>query len=92
MVATVVSNINECHYWVTHHGAVLQKLIEDEEEAEKILDSILKDYNKADIWEKEKEMLNYAEKLTKEPSSIIKDDIEKLKEKGLIEKDILDLN
>lgn len=65
MVATVVSNINDCHYWVTHHGAALQKLIKDNEKAEIILDSILKDYNKADISEKEKEMFNYAEKLTK---------------------------
>ena len=52
----------------------------------------MEDYNKADITEKEKEMLNYAEKLTKKPSSIIKADIERLKDKGLIEKDILDLN
>lgn len=40
-------------------------MIKDDEEAVKILNNILKDCNKADITEKEKEMLKYAEKITK---------------------------
>jgi len=37
-------------------------------------------------------MLCYAEKLTKKPNSVEKEDIKKLKEMGLSDKDILDLN
>lgn len=48
MTATVVSNINKCHYWITHHGAALQKLIRDDEKADKVLAEVLNDYNLAD--------------------------------------------
>lgn len=92
MVATFVSNINECHYWINHHGAALQKLIRNEEKAEKIFSEVITDYNIADISEKEKAMLCYAEKLTKKPNSVEKEDISNLKEMGLSNKDILDLN
>jgi len=37
-------------------------------------------------------MLCYAEKLTKKPNSVEKEDIKNLKEMGLSDKDILDLN
>jgi len=37
-------------------------------------------------------MLCYAEKLTKKPNSVKKEDIKRLKEIGLSDKDILDLN
>ena len=92
MTATLVSNINECHYWVTHHGAALQKLIRDEEKAEKVLAEVLNDYNIANISEKEKAMLCYAEKLTKNPANMRKEDINNLKKFGLSDRDILDLN
>lgn len=77
---------------MTHHGAALQKLINDNEESEKLLGIILKDYSEAGISDKEKEMLNYAEKLKNEPLFIVKGDIEKLKNKGFEVKDILELN
>ncbi len=65
MVATLVSNINECHYWVTHYGVALHKLINDKETVE-ILNSILTNYKESDI--SNKKMLKYAEKLTKKSS------------------------
>ena len=92
MVATFVSNLNECHYWINHHGAALQKLIRDNEKADKIFSEVIADYNTADISKKERAMLCYAEKLTKKPKSVKKEDIKNLKEMGLSDKDILDLN
>lgn len=77
---------------MTHHGAALQKLINNDKKAEKILENIINNYKEADISDEVKEVLNYAEKLTKDPSSITKIDIQKLKDKGLSDKDILDLN
>lgn len=67
-------------------------MINNDKKAEKILENIINNYKEADISDEVKEVLNYAEKLTKDPSSITKIDIQKLKDKGLSDKDILDLN
>ncbi len=67
-------------------------MIRDNAEAEKILDQVVDDYRSAEISDKEKAMLEYAEKLTKKPASIEKSDIDNLKEHGLKDRDILDLN
>jgi len=67
-------------------------LIRDDEKAEKVLAEVLNDYNLADISEKEKAMLCYAEKLTKNPADMREEDIRNLKELDLSDRDILDLN
>ncbi|MGM0437719.1 MAG: peroxidase [Bacillota bacterium] len=71
---------------------MLQKLIRNQEKAKKVFSEVLEDYNTADISEKERAMLCYAEKLTKDPTLVEKDDLKKLKEIGLSDRDILDLN
>ncbi len=53
---------------------------------------IIDDYREADISEKTKTMLDYAVKLTEKPASISEDDIETLRELGLSDRDIHDLN
>jgi len=67
-------------------------LIRDNKKAKKIFSEVIEDYNSANITKRERAMLCYAEKLTKKPNSIEKDDINNLKDMGLIDKDILDLN
>jgi len=67
-------------------------LIRDDEQADKILSGILDDYKSAPISEKEKEMLDYAVKLTKKPASVKKEDLDRLREFDLSDRDILDLN
>jgi alkylhydroperoxidase family enzyme len=47
-------------------------LIRDDEQAEKIINGVLDDYKTAPISEKEKTMLDYAVKLTKEPAAVKK--------------------
>ncbi|KXS47292.1 MAG: Uncharacterized protein AWL62_2751, partial [Halanaerobium sp. T82-1] len=64
-------------------------MIRDDEQADKILSGILDDYNSS---EKEKEMLDYAVKLTKKPASVKKEDLDRLREFDLSDRDILDLN
>ncbi|HKL75062.1 MAG TPA: peroxidase-related enzyme [Halanaerobiales bacterium] len=77
---------------MNHHGAALQKLIRDNKKAKKIFSEVIEDYNSANISKRERSMLCYAEKLTKKPNSVKKEDIKRLKEIGLSDKDILDLN
>jgi len=89
MVAVIVSYANSCEYWIEHHGAALQKLSKKNKH---IVKQILNDYINADITNKEKEMLSYAEKLTKQSSNINKKNIDNLKSLGLEDKDILELN
>ena len=67
-------------------------MIRDDEQADKILSGILDDYKTAAISEKEKAMLDYAVKLTEKPASVEKDDLDKLREFDLSDRDILDLN
>jgi len=89
MVAVMVSSVNDCGYWIEHHGAALHKLTRKNKN---IVQQILNDYIKADISNKEKELLNYAEKLTNNNQKIDQKDINNLKQHGLIDKDILELN
>ncbi|TDQ00102.1 MULTISPECIES: hypothetical protein [Halanaerobium] len=49
-------------------------MIRDDEQSEKILRGILDYYKSAPISEKEKEMLDYAVKLTKKPAAVKKED------------------
>lgn len=56
------------------------------------MDQVIDDYRTAEISDKEKVMLEYAEKLTREPATVDESDINSLKEYGLGDRDILDLN
>jgi uncharacterized peroxidase-related enzyme len=67
-------------------------LIRDDEQAEKIINGVLDDYKTAPISEKEKTMLDYAVKLTKEPAAVKKEDLDQLRKFDLGDRDILDLN
>lgn len=66
--------------------------MKNDESSENILDQILNDYKSADINSKEKAMLDYAVKLTKNPAAVNEGDINKLREFGLNDRDILDVN
>ncbi len=57
-----------------------------------MVEDLIQNYQKAEITEREKAMLRYAKKLSKKPSSLSKEDIKKLKEFNLSDRDILDLN
>jgi len=53
---------------------------------------IRKNYKTADITKKEKIMLRYAEKLTKESYNMTKRDIENLRSVGYSDREIFDIN
>lgn len=59
---------------------------------EDILEDISIDFRSADLSKKDFEMLNYAEKLTKDLPSATKKDVKKLREVGFSDTDIFDIN
>ena len=88
MIAVVVSAINQCHYWIVHHGEGLLKLTKDES----LVNQLKSDYTLANISTKQMAMLNYAAKLTERPADIINRDIEELRGVGFKDRAILDIN
>jgi uncharacterized protein YciW len=52
---------------------------------------IQNDWRKADLTDAERAMLEYAEKLTIAPASMTQDDIQKLKDAGWADRDVLDI-
>ncbi|AZR73819.1 peroxidase [Anoxybacter fermentans] len=57
-----------------------------------LVQQITRDYWQAKISDKERLMLSYAEKLTKEPFNIKEEDIKTLREAGFSDRDIFDIN
>jgi uncharacterized peroxidase-related enzyme len=70
-----------------HHGAALHLLTKDTELVQRLKD----DYKKASLDAKTRLILDYAVKLTKDPSQIRADDIESLRSQGCTDLEILDI-
>jgi uncharacterized peroxidase-related enzyme len=88
MIAVLVSSINQCHYWITHHGEGLLKLTKDES----LVHQIISDYKIANISPAQMAMLDYASKLTERPTDMILKDVERLRDVGYTDRGILDIN
>jgi uncharacterized peroxidase-related enzyme len=70
-----------------HHGASLHRLTKDEE----LVIHMKEDYTKAPVENKQIAMLDYSVKLTKEPNKVSDEDVAKLKNVGLTDREILDI-
>jgi len=82
-IAVLVSSINECRYCVVHHSAALAKY--------GVIHAGIGDLvGGAD--QKNKQMLRYAEKLTKEPGSVVKADVRALRQSGFSDEEIPQIN
>ncbi len=87
-----VSLINNCDYCVEHHFSGLKRLLNDDDKSNKIRESLEDRIFNTVLNEAHSEGLIYAEKLTKHPSELIKTDVGKLKEKGITDGEILEIN
>jgi uncharacterized peroxidase-related enzyme len=87
MIAVVVSSTSRCHYSITHHAESLFRLTKNRP----LIEAIKTDFRKADIGDKDIGMLEYAEKLAANPSEMQKDDVEKLRQVGFKDPDVLDI-
>ena len=86
MIAVIVSSTNGCTYCTTHHSEALATQLKDDAAVE----AIRRDYSTAPITPKERVMLGYAVKLTRIPNGVTDTDVQKLRDAGLTDGDILD--
>jgi len=85
MIGTVVSAANRCNYCMVHHGEALRKLTENT----KLVLALIEDYDAAPLQENDRAMIEYAVQLTEEPSSVVEEDVDHLREVGFSDKEIL---
>ncbi len=87
MIGVAVSAANRSPYGVRHHGKILFQLTKNPF----LVKAMEGDYASADIPQKDVAMIEYARKLTLEPSKIAKTDIDALRNAGFKDADILDV-
>lgn len=72
---------------MTHHGAGLRRLTEDDA----LVEALSTDYRTASVSVAERAMLDYAVKLTLEPWEVVEDDVAPLRAAGFDDTAILDV-
>jgi len=88
LLATVVSAVNDCAYCTQHHAEALQFYWKDSER----IAQVLEDYGSSDLSDAQKTMLDYAVKLTGAPGGVVEQDIQRLRDVGFSDPEILDIN
>ncbi len=92
LVGVCVSSWNGCGYCVEHHRTGLARHVESESLAHALADAAVGKASTVDLTGREKAMCAYATKLTRTPGQMDVDDIEQLRQAGLNDEGILDLN
>jgi uncharacterized peroxidase-related enzyme len=87
MIAVAVSSVNKCFYCLVAHGAAVRSLSGDPALGE----AIMMNYKVADITAKQRAMLDFSVKLTKDSGSIEEADREGLRSQGFTDRDIWDI-
>lgn len=88
-----VSSLNNCGYCVDHHFAGLCRLLGDEEKSSGIKRAIdTRDIDIAPLSDREKQAMKYAQILTERPSELTEADVEKMREAGFDDGEILEIN
>jgi uncharacterized peroxidase-related enzyme len=87
MIAVVVSITNDCPYCIAAHSAALRKLTKDAA----LADQIAADHDTAAIPERMKAALDYAVKLTREPAAMTAADVQRLRDAGWSDEDVMDI-
>ena len=84
-IATVVAVANQCRHAALTHAGFLRRTTRDNQLAAMLLN----DYTQASLAPTDRLMLDFALKLTQRPASVIKADVEKLRQAGLEDRQIL---
>ena len=87
MIAVTVSSVNNCYYCLTAHGAAVRELSGDPILGEQLV----MNYHVANLNEREKAMLDFCVKLTKNSSEIVETDRQSLRDVGFSDRDIWDI-
>ncbi len=91
-IGSYVSLLNGCEYSFANHWTNAQILIDSAERSELIKKAMLSRNLPSAFIGSELELLAYAEKLTLNPSGMVKDDVDKLKVAGWDDGQILEAN
>jgi len=87
MIAVTVSELNRCNYCVTHHREALAA-----HSKQTGLSENLQRLDFANLSQKDRAMLEYAVKLTKNPQKMVKNDTDDLKRNGFSDEEVLRVN
>ena len=87
MIVVATSAANQCQYCVVAHGAILRIRAKDP----LIADQVASNYRKADITPRQKAMLDFAMKVSREAEAIAEPDFERLRAHGFGDEDIWDI-
>lgn len=87
MIAVAVSSVNKCYYCLVAHGAAVRQLSGDPELGE----ALVMNYRVAKVTSKQRAMLDFAVKLTKESAAVEEADRQALRDAGFSERDIFDI-
>tara|TARA_R110002049_G_scaffold117332_3_gene270660 strand:+ start:51785 stop:52354 length:570 start_codon:yes stop_codon:yes gene_type:complete len=87
MIAVAVSSVNKCYYCLVAHGAAVRQLSGDPELGE----ALVMNYRVAKVTSKQRAMLDFAVKLTKESAAVEEADRQTLRDAGFSERDIFDI-
>ena len=87
MIAVVVSSVNHCYYCLVAHGAAVRQLSGDP----KLGEMLVMNYRAADLPPRQRAMLDFTVKMTKEPWAVEEEDRAKLRDVGFTDRDIWDI-
>ena len=90
--ASYVSLLNRCPYSLTNHWANARHLIVDEERAARIREALEADAPERVFHGRELAMLRYARKLTLSPGAMAEADVQAMKDEGVRDGEILEVN
>lgn len=90
LVGVLVSHLNGCDYCVRHHRAGLARHLGSEEAAGRLTQAAFADGD--ELSDRQRALCNYARKLTRQPEDMRTEDLIPLREAGLDDATILDLN
>ena len=88
LIGVLVSHLNGCEYCVQHHIAALDHYWKNKEK----IAAVLNDSSAAGLSDRQHHMLEYVRKLTIEPSKISHNDILVMRNAGLGDAEILNIN
>ena len=88
ILAVVVSKNNKCDYCVNHHAEALNHYWKNSERLSQFIATL----DDSQLSDKFRLAIKHTSKLTTNPSAVLKDEIEELKQSGWTDEDILVIN
>lgn len=92
VLGVFVSMLNDCEYCIEHHFAGLKRLLDNDQRADEIRNSLLNRMFLNILNDKFVQGILYAEKLTLDAKAVTEEDVIAMRESGLTDGEILEIN